>query len=105
MWLPFASLAFCLPIDLSLYLLSICCIWGVVLVFYLSVDCGVTEILCLGTVQWSLRRQRNLRVASDSKRARTVPCCEPSWLLFPVTLKATLLGVLLLTSKAVCETW
>lgn len=39
------------------------------------------------------------------KANRTVPEVAFSWLLFPVTLKATLLGVLLLTSMAPAETW
>jgi hypothetical protein len=51
--------------------------------------------------------------AADSSRKRmeaggkrlTAPLVAPSWLLLPVTLKATLLGVLDLTSRVPAERW
>ena len=41
----------------------------------------------------------------QSEEFRTVPLVADSWVLLPVTLKATLFWVVVLTSKAWADTW
>jgi hypothetical protein len=52
------------------------------------------------------RRHRDARsVAFEFEGVLTAPLVAFSWLLLPVTLKATLLGVLLLTSMVPADRW
>lgn len=49
--------------------------------------------------------RRHSRPGAGWVGQHTVPLVTLSWLLLPVTLKSTLLGVLLLTSMVPAEAW
>lgn len=61
--------------------------------------------LHLRTLHLSVLYRNDLVRVMEPRFNRTVPEVCFSWLLLPVTLKATLLGVLLLTSMVPAETW